>query len=150
MKKFLKISLLLSFLFITTSFGEKYGTEIYIPWKVSGSGYWTNLNGYAVYNDFEYMVSRSTSVDQYGYYYYDFWFYSQSYYWDGYNATYTSTNIRNVIVQVNEGYGYRTISYDYTPLGISFFSQYSPLSLRIKSKSYNPLIIMRWNNMSAI
>ena len=57
-------------------------------------------NGYNVYSNFDYMISRSVYPDSYGYYNFYFWFYSQSYYWDGRNPIYTSTNVRNITVHV--------------------------------------------------
>jgi hypothetical protein len=146
---FKKLFLILTFLMLV-SFTQKNETEVYVNWQPSKSGYWTYGVGFNVYNDFDYMISRSTYPNNYGYYTFYFWFYSQSYYWNGYNATYTSTNVRNITVFINEGYGNKLICYDYTPLGVTFFGQYSPVNLRFKSKLTNPLVIIRWNNMSAI
>lgn len=146
----LKKLFLILFFFLTVSFVQKEETETYVDWQHSNSGYWMYRNGYNVYNDFDYMVSRSIYPDKYGYYSFYFWFYSQSYYWDGYRASYTSTNIRNVIVYINEGYGDKVISYDYTPIGITFFGQYCPFSLIFKSKSRTPMVVIRWNFMSAV
>jgi len=146
---FKKLFLILTFLMLV-SFTQKNGSEVYVNWQPSKSGYWTYGVGFNVYNDFDYMISRSTYPDNYGYYTFYFWFYSQSYYWDGYNATYTSTNVRNISIFINEAYGNKLICYDNTPLGVTFFGQYSPLNLRFKSKLTNPLVIIRWNNMSAI
>lgn len=144
-----KLFLILTFLMLI-SFTQKNETEVYVNWQPSKSGYWNYGVGFNVYNDFDYMVSRTTYPDNYGYYTYYFWFYSQSYYWDGNNATYTSTNVRNITIFINEGYGNKLICYDNTPLGVTFFGQYSPINLRFKSKSRNPYIIMKWNNMTAI
>jgi hypothetical protein len=146
----IKKVLLVILVFLSVSFSKKNETEVYIYWQQSNSGYWTYGRGFNVYSDFDYMVSRTTYTDSYGFYTYYFWFYSQSYYWDGYRATYTSTNVRNITVHINEGYGLKLTCYDYTPLGVTFFGQYSPTNLRFKSKSRNPYIIMKWNNMSAI
>lgn len=134
---------------ISFSFVKSDKKDDYLGWRKSGSGYWTYSVGYNTYNDFDYAITRNV-YDKSGYYYYDFWFYSQSYYWDGYRATYTSTNIRNITVFINEGDGLKLVNYDYTPLGITFFNQFSPINLRVKSRLYNPLIIIKWNNMSAL
>ena len=150
MRTVFKIFLVSLFLLISTSFSVKYDSQIYVPWKVSGSGYWTNAKGYSVYNDFDYMVSKSTYPDQYGYYSYDFWFYSQSYYWDGYKANYASTNVRDISIYLNDGYGLKLMSYDNSMIGITFFDNYSPTKLRVKAKSYNPIILIKWNFMSAM
>lgn len=123
--------------------------DIFVNWQPSNSGYWTYSNGYNIYNDFDYCVTRN-SYDKSGYYYYDFWFFSQSYYWDGRNATYTSTNVRNISIFINEGYGLKLVGYDFSPLGITFFGQFCPKQLTIRSRQYNPTIFIKWNNMSAL
>jgi hypothetical protein len=123
---------------------QKYDTQPYITWRRSGSGYWTQYTNYYVYNDFDWMVSRSVGTIN-GYYYYDFWFYSQSYYWDGYSASYTSTNLRNVNVYV-DGKHY---SSDYSSLGITFNQTYNAIGLRIMSKNPRPSISITWGQMKA-
>ena len=147
---FKKLFLIITFI-ITTSF-TKYGVgdEIYVNWQPSNSGYWSYYNTFNIYSDFDYMISKSAYPDKYGYYTFYFCFYSQSHYWDGRNATYTSTNIRNITVHLNEGNGNKLICYDYTPLGISFFGQYCPPNLIFKSRYSRPMIIIRWGSMSAI
>lgn len=147
MKLFKKILIIISILFSFSFIGDK--KDVYINWQPSNSGYWTYGMGYNVYNDFDYCVTRNV-YDKSGYYYYDFWFYSQSYYWDGANAKYTSTNVRNISIFINEGYGLKLINYDYTPLGITFFGQFCAKNLTIKSRSFNPMLVIKWNNMSAL
>lgn len=142
--------LLILFFLITTSFGQGYETDTYVSWKQSNSGYWQSNYGFNVYNDFDFMITRTVNPDNYGYYTFYFWFYSQSYYWDGYKATYTSTNIRNVTVHMNDGNGLKLVAYDYSPLGITFYGQYCPSNLIFKSKTRTPVYFIRWSNMSAI
>jgi len=146
---FKKFLLILVFL-ITTSFGQGYETETYVNWKHSNSGYWISNNGFNVYSDFDFMITRTVYPDNYGYYTFYFWLYSQSYYWDGYRASYTSTNIRNVTVHISEGGGLKLVAYDYSPLGITFYSQYCPSNLVFKSKIKSPLYYIRWGSMSAL
>lgn len=122
-----------------------YNTVIYLDWRLSGSAYWVDNGTYYTYNDFSYMVTRSTQPMG-GYYYYDFWLFSQSYYWDGINANYTSTNIKNVYVYVNGV----LVTYDKSPLGITFFDEVAPTVLRVMSTSKTPKIIISWEKMSAI
>jgi hypothetical protein len=123
--KFLKIVLLSLVVLFTTSFTNEHNIDTptpieyskgyeFIPvidWTASGAGYWTKGYGYNLYSDFDWMVTRSTNKIG-GYYYYDFWFYSQSYYWDGVNSKYTYTNIREVTISVDVGYGAKDVVMD--------------------------------------
>ena len=122
-----------------------YQTSSYIPWSRSNSGYWYTYSTYSVYSDFDWMVTRSNKPDYYGYYYYHTWFYSQSFYWDGYNKKYTSTNIRNIKIYVN---GSLTI-YDTSDLGITFMNEYNATGLTFKSKIPNVKINIIWSSMTA-
>jgi hypothetical protein len=152
--KFLKIILLLLIVVTNTSFinspnptnteviREPYTTVVYIPWKKSGSGYWTQTRGYNRYNDFDMMISRSTTQIN-GYYYFDVWLYSQSYYWVNNSPNYVSTNITNVSVIVNN----QTIIYYTNPIGITFKGEYSPKHLRFKTISPTPSVWLKWGNM---
>jgi hypothetical protein len=117
----------------------------YIPWSKSGAGYWTQSTGYSIYNDFDWKVTRTQYADSYGYYYYYVWFYSQSYWWDGYNAKYTSTNVKNVVMSVN---GYATTA-NRSDLGITFNDTYNASSLTFKIKSSNPTVYISWGSMHA-
>jgi hypothetical protein len=128
----------------TTTYGG-YETEVYIPWKKSGSGYWLQYSGYYVYNDFSFMISRSKEKIG-GYYYYDIWFYSESYYWDGKNAEYTSTNIKNVYVYVDG----KLTTYNESSIGITFFNETTPHSLRFVTTSKYPKVWVQWKQMKAI
>ena len=152
--KFLKIILLLLVITTNTSFinpptptnieviNKSYPTVVYIPWRKSGSGYWTQSKGYNRYNDFDFMVSRSTQKIN-GYYYFDIWLYSQSYYWVNSNPEYVSTNISNVRVLVNNH-----IIINYTnPIGITFKNEYSPIHLRFKTINPRPSVWLKWGNM---
>lgn len=118
--------------------------EIYLNWQLSGSGYWTTHTNYHVYNDFSFMVARSTKSYN-GYYYFTIWLYSQSYYWDGYNANYTSTNIRNVKVY-SDGY---LATQNISAIGITFYDKTAPKLLRFKSTNRHPKIYISWKQMSA-
>jgi hypothetical protein len=87
--KFLKIVLILTLIILSTSFVsdevkkvdnishsknyDGYETEVYLTWTQSGAGYWTKSSGYSIYNDFDYMLTRSKYPIN-GYYYFDFWF----------------------------------------------------------------------------
>jgi hypothetical protein len=159
--KFLKLVLIFLFVFLNTSFitisdvnentiiydegySQSYDVEPYIQWSPSGVGYWTQNTNYYIYNDFDWMISRSVNTFN-GYYYFDFWFFSQSYYWDGYNASYTSTNLRNVNVYV-DGDHYTS---DYSTLGITFNQTYNATSLRIITKNPQPSIYFKWDSMNA-
>lgn len=122
-----------------------YETQVYVPWKKSGSGYWLDHGTYYTYNDFSFMVSRSKYKIG-GYYYYDIWFYSESYYWDGQNADYTSTNIKNVYVYVNGN----LVTYNENSLGITFFDETAPHSLRFTTTSTSPKVWVTWKEMKAI
>lgn len=122
-----------------------YQNTSYINWSKSGVGYWTSYSNYSVYNDFDWMVSRSNAPDYNGYYYYYIWFYSQSFYWNGYDKKYTSTNIVGMKLYVNN---YLVIS-DNSPLGITFMNEYNASLLTFKSKSPTVKINIVWKNMSA-
>ena len=124
---------------------QAYGTQVYTPWKTSGSGYWTTNANYHIYNDFDFMITRSTYPNSGGYYFYDFWFFSQSYYWNGYGASYTSTNITGVSVYVGD---YLVVS-DYSNIGITFNKTFNATSIRIMSKSTKPNIHLKWGDMKA-
>lgn len=124
---------------------QKYHTVVYIDWSLSGSGYWIKHPRYHIYNDFKMMISRSTTTIG-GYYHYDLWFYSESYYWDGRKATYTSTNVKNINVYVDGVLKKQNNS----AIGITFFDEMSPHSLRVVSKSKNPLIYVTWGQIKAI
>ena len=156
----LKNILLIGVLILTTSFlptevtnkeiginyteSQTYDVQQYIGWSPSGVGYWTQGRYYHVYNDFDWMLTRSVkSFD--GYYYFDFWFFSQSYYWDGYSADYASTNIRNVKVYV-DGKFYKS---ENSTLGITFFKTYNASSLRVITKNPRPIIYFKWGYMNA-
>jgi hypothetical protein len=90
------------------------------------------------------MITRSKYPIN-GYYYYDFWFYSQSYYWDGYSASYAYTNLRNVNVYL-DGKHYGS---DYSTLGISFFETHNATSLRVITKNPKASIWFKWDYMNA-
>jgi len=122
-----------------------YEDVTYISWSKSNSGYWTNYTNYSVYNDFDWMVSRSNQPDYYGYYYYHIWFYSQSFYWNGYNKKFTSTNIKDIKLYVNN---YLTVIHS-NGLGITFMNEYKATSLTFKSKLPNAKINIVWGKMSA-
>ncbi|NIP31193.1 MAG: hypothetical protein GTN59_11745 [Candidatus Dadabacteria bacterium] len=124
---------------------KQYNSSIYVDWKVSGSGYWSNNDYYYIYNDFMYMISRSDFKIN-NYYYFDIWLFSESYYWDGSQATYTSTNIKYVTVYVN---GYVSAK-NTNSLGVTFFDEAAPKSLRVKSQSKNPRITFSWKEMKAM
>lgn len=124
---------------------QSYDVQSYISWRPSGYGYWTQGSTYSIYNDFDWMVTRSIYPNKNGYYYYDFWFFSQSYYWDGYSASYTSTNLRDVNVYVNGTH----ITSDYSTVGITFNQTYNAMSLRFISRSTNPKIYFKWGSMKA-
>ena len=158
--KFLKL-LLLSFIFcITTSFlstdklqqeqiqqsSWNYETVVFLDWTPSGSDYWSQSKGYSVYNGFDYMITRSKYPVYEDYYYYDFWFYSQSYYWDGYKATYVATNIKNFYVYDSFS---NVIVYDTSDMGIIFFDTYNATTLRYISKNPNLGVYFKWGYMSA-
>jgi hypothetical protein len=158
--KVLKLILLTLVVFVTTSFipsvkiedgivtnrvVKSYDVQTYIPWKVSGSGYWSNSHNYQIYNDFDFKVTRSIYPNRNGYYYYDFWFFSQSYYWDGYKQSYTSTNIKNVNIYV----GNQLVVSDYNSMGITFNQTFNAMSLRFITKSTNPQIYIKWGSMKA-
>jgi hypothetical protein len=159
--KVLKNIVLILIVLLNTSFitsGEKvdeisynvvkpntYSVQTYIPWKASGSGYWSQSTNYHIYNDFDFKVTRSVYPNNNGYYYYDFWFFSQSYYWNGYNASYTSTNIKNVNVYV----GNTLIVSDYSGMGITFNQTFNATSIRFISKSTKPYIYIKWGSMKA-
>jgi len=145
---FKKLFLILFFL-LTVSFNQKE-TEVYTNWQTTNSGYWMYRNGYNVYSNFDYMISRSVYPDSYGYYTFYFWFYSQSYYWDGRNPIYTSTNVRNITVHIYDITGEKLVSYDYSPIGITFNNQFSPYSLNFKTRNRTPIILIRWGYMSAV
>ena len=154
--KCFKIILILLIFLLGSSFtqqiggdGEKYPTETYMGWKPSGSGYWLLYSGYGVYNDFDFMVTKSIDADENGYYSYDFWFFSQSYYWDGRNAVYTATNIRYITVSVDVGIGSQVILMNSSDIGITFNKVTSIPSLRFKSTNKSPKIWITWKNMSA-
>lgn len=122
---------------------SKYIT--YIPWKSSDVGYWLTYNNYSVYNDFDYKISRTILPTKSGNYYYYVSFYSQSYYWDGYKANYTSTNVRNIKLSINDS----IVSSNLTDLGITFNGTYTASSLTFSSKSKSPAIWISWENMKA-
>jgi hypothetical protein len=128
-----------------TTLQQSYDVQTYIPWKVSGSGYWSKSTNYQIYNDFDFMVTRSIYPNNGGYYYYDFWFFSQSYYWDGYSQSYTSTNLKNVNIYVNN----QLVVSDYSSVGITFNKTFNATSLRIMSKSTQPQIYIKWGSMKA-
>lgn len=156
--KFLKYLILVLVFGLTTSFissekdnypydegySQTYDVITYIGWTQSGVGYWTEGSYYYTYHDFDWMITRSATTIN-GYYYFDFWFYSQSYYWDGYTADYTSTNLRNINIYV-DGYHY---SSDYSTLGVTFNSTYNAKSLRIITKNPRPKIYFKWDYMNA-
>jgi hypothetical protein len=156
MMRVLKYILVLMICLMTTSFMPKTEAvtsiykfqqdkgQIYLNWQPSGSGYWTKHTNYHVYNDFSFMVARSTYTYD-GYYYFSVWLYSQSYYWDGYNANYTSTNIRYVNIY-SDGY---LVTQDNTTIGITFYDKLSPRELRFKSKNKFPKFYITWKQMSA-
>lgn len=123
---------------------DVYDVEPYLPWQSSGSGYWTESTNYYIYNDFDFMVSRSVKPIG-GYYYYDFWFFSQSYYWDGRESSYTSTNLRNINIYVNKV----NITSDYSSVGVTFNQTFNATSLRFRSKAYQPNIYIKWDYMKA-
>ena len=131
----------------TTHYVESQGYDVqsYINWTPSGAGYWTQSTSYSIYNDFDYKITRSVYPNRNGYYYYDFWLFSQSYYWDGYTSSYTSTNLKNVNVYVNGTH----VTSDYSTVGISFNKTYNAISLRFISKSTNPKIYFKWGSMKA-
>lgn len=152
-KSILKKLLIVVFLVFTTSFTptskkvdkkQTYDIVTYIKWTPSYSGYWTYSKGYSIYNDFDWMVSRST-YSYNGYYYFDFWFFSQSYYWDGYQAQYTTTNIKKVDVYFDGSW----VLSDKTPLGITFDKTYNAVTLRVMSKNPQPKIYFKWGSMNA-
>lgn len=155
MMKVLKIILSVFILFLCTSFIFKgnhlptsrggYEVEVFLPWTRSGSGYWTQYKGYSVYNDFDYMITKSKYPINGGYYY-DFWFYSQSYYWDGYTAQYTSTNVRNFILSDYNG---NIITQDKSNLGITFKDAFNAVTLRYTSTSPSLGVKFTWSSMSA-
>lgn len=152
--KYIKLFILSIFL-LTTSFtpsndknysvSQTYNTLTYVDWHKSGSGYWIESDGYNIYNDFDWMITRSIYPDNYGYYYYDIWFYSQSYYWDGQNAAYTATNIKYITVFVNN----IIILVDNSNLGVTFNDTYNAKTLRFKSLSKTPTIYFKWKSMCA-
>lgn len=115
-------------------------------WKNSGSGYWNQNNGIWIYNDFDFKIMRSSTTDVNGYYTYYMYFLSQSYYWDGSNASYTSTNIKYIDLYVDGNWILR----NYNDLGITFYDSYSPNSLTFKSKKSNVYIYFTWKNMKGI
>jgi hypothetical protein len=124
---------------------QTYDTQVHTSWKLSGSGYWRESNGYSIYNDFEYAISRSIYPIN-GYYYYDFWFFSQSYYWDGYTQHWAATNMMNVDVYVDNQH----VTSDYSTLGITFSGkEYNATSLRFYTKNPNAKIYFKWGGMKA-
>lgn len=144
--KLLKFSILVSLFVFSNKFtcAQTYEVITYKTWAPSGVGYWTRGYYYNIYNDFDWMLTRSTETIN-GYYYFDFWFFSQSYYWDGYTPEYASTNIRNIDVYVDGRY-YKS---DYSTIGITFLKTYNAQSLRIITKNPRPTIYFKWGNMKA-
>lgn len=125
---------------------EDYDVVTYIGWTQSNSGYWTKYTGYWVYNDFDWAVSRSVETFS-GYYIYDIWFYSQSYVYNADASTESlSTNVRDVKVYAN---GY-LVSRCVNSVGVTFFNSTAPVTLRFKSKSKYPTIIIRWGSMRGL
>lgn len=150
MMKFFKVILfVITFLFVSSFKSDKnlkqgYDVIPYINWKPSGVGYWTTTRGYSVYNDFDWMVTRS-KYSYNGYYYFDFWFFSQSYYWDGYQSQYTTTNIKKIDVYFDGQY----VLSDNTQLGITFDKTYNAVTLRVISANPQPKIYYKWKSMQA-
>ena len=145
--KIILLTLLLSTSFIysqKTNETNKYETIVYSDWQNSGSGYWSTNDKYYTYNDFDFLISRSKETFG-GYYYYDFWLFSQSYYWDGNEATYTSTNIKDITVIVDGN----VVKQEFSDIGITFNKMYNAITLRVKSSKVKPNIIITWKSMSA-
>jgi len=130
---------------VTPVVAASSNTVSYIEWTPSNSGYWTQYTSYSVYNDFEWSVVRSKYPDDYGQYYYYVWFYSQSYFWDGYNAKYTSTNIKNIKIYANDV----LTTWNTTDLGCTFNGEYNAANLNFKIASANPKFEITWGHMSA-
>lgn len=149
MKFFKFIIFVVIFLTLSSFKGDKsskqtYEVVTYVNWKPSSVGYWATTRGYSVYNDFDWMVTRS-KYSYNGYYYFDFWFFSQSYYWDGYQAQYTTTNIKKIDVYFDGNW----VTSDYTNLGITFDRTYNAITLRVMSVNPQPNIYFKWKSMQA-
>lgn len=138
--KILKYLLTTVFAFFIYSFVS--AQDIYINWQKSGSGYWSSFPNYSVWSDFDFCVTK-TPINKY--YSFDIWLFSQSYYWDGYRIQYTSTNIRNIDVYVDN----ILYTVDRNPLGITFYQKYNPPSLRITTTNPYPKIYLNWGQMHA-
>lgn len=136
------LTLCIIFACISSSKSQSIDVE-YITWTNSGVGYWTKSTYYNIYNDFDWAVTRTQYPDYNGYYTFKVWLYSQSYYWDGRNATYTSTNIRNIDVYLD---GTRWVS-NYSQIGITFKDEY--VGIKFKIKKANPYFMIKWGTMSA-
>ena len=162
--EFIKIVLLSLAILFTTPIKPHYKSEVIIPiffsqnyeviniinWTQSDLGYWIVGYGYNLYSDFDWMVTRSVYSDTYGYYYYDLWFFSQSYYWDGVNVKYCHTNIREITVSIDVGKGKKDVVMDMTPMGITFDESTNAPTLRFKSTFTNPYIWIKWGKMVGI
>lgn len=137
------LTLLIVISSITVSNAQNNTDITYMSWTQSGAGYWTQSQYYNIYNDFDWAVTRTRYADSYGYYTFKVWFFSQSYYWDGYSAAYTSTNIRSINIYLD---GTHWVS-DYSKIGITFSNEY--VGFKFKSKKSNPRIVITWGTMSA-
>lgn len=147
-KIFMVIALAIGMLAVTPVMAqtEDYEVVTYINWTQSNSGYWTKYSGYWVYNDFDWAVSRSVETHG-GFYIYDIWLYSQSYVYNADGSTEPlSTNVRDIRVYADSFLRSRCVN----SIGVTFFNSTAPVTLRFKSKSKYPTIIIRWGSMRGL
>lgn len=113
---------------------ETYKTVVYVDWQLSNE---------ACYgcSSFYWRVTRSYEADAYGYYIFDFWFYSNSLYENG---AWASTYVYDMYIQV-DGYWLNS-----QPFWITFKDYYSPVMMRFKTVNPKPFINLIWGGQRVL
>ena len=111
-----------------------YVTTSYIGWSLIGQPSWTVPSWY-------YCVTRSTYPDPNGNYWFDVWFYSNTYMWDYQNNTKSWRFVQLVDCKITyDGY--------YANYGkgvdISFRQSYTPNTIRFVTRNKNPQVRIYW------
>lgn len=137
----LGLLLILSSLVVAQSqFRTSTGSNsIYYNWQLTNTGcYPATDQDYFTCASFYWCVTRSNETDADGYYYFNIWFYSNSYVWASNQQYWMSTYVWGINLYV-DGY-----LFNKAPVWFVFKENYAPLTLRFKTLNASPVILMSW------
>ena len=111
-----------------------YKVVDYLGWQLSNDGCYGCPSFY-------WKVTKSVYPDTYGYYIYDFWFYSNSLYPQG---GWASTYVYDIFIKV-DGYWINSGAF-----WITFKEEYNPTMMRFKTVNKAPYINIQWGGQKVL